>query len=65
MANENSVPLNIYTVLTFVALIALLVGVVYVAMRSNELFGTWNPMDAKDLKELSMMVPAQIQSLFG
>lgn len=62
MANDNSVPLNIYTVLTFVAMIALLAGVVYVAMRSNELFGTWNPMDAKDL---SMMLPGQLQSLFS
>ena len=54
MANQNSVPNNIYTVLTLVALLALLAGVVYVAMRSNELFGTWNPLDAKDL---SMLLP--------
>ena len=62
MANQNSVPNNIYTVLTLVALIALLAGVVYVAMRSNELFGTWNPMDAKDL---SVLLPTQLQGLFG
>lgn len=62
MANDNSVPLNIYTVLTFVALVALLAGVVYVAMRSNELFGTWNPMDAKPL---SVFLPGNLPSYFG
>lgn len=62
MANDNSVPLNIYTVLTFVALIALLAGVVYVAMRSNELFGDWNPMNAKDL---SVFLPGNLPSYFG
>jgi len=62
MANDNSVPLNIYTVLTFVALVALLAGVIYVAMRSNELFGTWNPMEAKDL---SVLLPGKLQGLFA
>ena len=62
MAKQDSVPNNIYTVLTFVALLALLAGVVYVAMRSNDLFGTWNPMDAKDL---SLMLPDKLTSLFG
>lgn len=62
MANPNSVPNSIYTVLTLVALLALLAGVVYVAMRSNELFGTWNPMDAK---ELSVFLPGQLNGLFG
>ena len=62
MANDNSVPLNIYTVLTFVALVALLAGVVYVAMRSNELFGDWNPMNAKDL---SVFLPGNLHSYFG
>ena len=62
MANPNSVPNNIYTVLTFVALLALLAGVVFVAMRSNELFGTWNPMDAKDL---SVLLPGKFNGLFG
>ncbi|MEM9345309.1 MAG: hypothetical protein AAGB26_01700 [Planctomycetota bacterium] len=61
MANQESVPNNIYTVLTVVALIALLAGVVYVAMRSNELFGTWNPMDAEDL---SVLLPT-MTSFFG
>lgn len=62
MANQNSVPNNIYTVLTLVALLALLAGVVYVAMRSNALFGTWNPMDAKDL---SVLLPGRLSGLFG
>lgn len=57
MANQESVPNNIYTVLTLVALAALLAGVIFVIMRSNELFGTWNPMDAK---ELSSMLPAYL-----
>ncbi|MEM6506066.1 MAG: hypothetical protein AAF711_11535 [Planctomycetota bacterium] len=61
MANQESVPNNIYTVLTVVALLALLAGVVYVAMRSNELFGTWNPMDAEDL---SVLLPS-MTGLFG
>jgi hypothetical protein len=59
MANPNSVPNNIYTVLTFVALLALLAGVAYVIMRSNELFGTWNPLDAKDL---SVFLPGNLHS---
>lgn len=58
MANQNSVPNNIYTVLTVVALLALLAGVVFVAMRSNDLFGTWNPMDAKDLS--SALLPGKL-----
>lgn len=62
MANENSVPNNIYTVLTLVAFLALLVGVAYVAVRSNQLFGTWNPMDAKDL---SVMLPVHLPSAFS
>ncbi|MEM6256721.1 MAG: hypothetical protein AAGI37_00235 [Planctomycetota bacterium] len=61
MANQESVPNNIYTVLTVVALLALLAGVVYVAMRSNDLFGTWNPMDAEDL---SVLLPS-VTGLFG
>ena len=65
MANENSVPLNIYTVLTFVALVALLVGVVYVVMRSNDLFGTWNPMDAKDLTDLSVFLPEKLHGMIA
>jgi len=52
MAERQSVPSNVYTVLTIIAMIALLAGVVYVAMRSNELFGSLNPMDAQDLSVL-------------
>lgn len=48
MAKE-SVPNNIYTVLTLVAMLALLAGVIFLVVRSNELFGSWNPMDAQDL----------------
>lgn len=62
MADRNSVPNNIYTVLTVIALIALLAGVIFVAMRSSALFGTWNPMDAKDL---SVLLPAGMQTLLG
>lgn len=62
MAKNDSVPNNIYTVLTLAALLALLAGVIFVAMRSNELFGTWNPMDAEDL---SSLLPAAMPGLFG
>ena len=62
MANQNSVPNNIYTVLTLVALLALLAGVAYVVMRSNELFGTWNPMDAEDL---SALLPVGLPGFLG
>lgn len=62
MADSNSVPNNIYTVLTIIAMIALLAGVIFVAMRSNELFGSPNPLDAE---ELSALVPVGLQSLFG
>jgi len=62
MANSNSVPNNIYTVLTIVAMIALLAGVIFLAMRSDELFGSPNPMDAEPL---STLLPVGLQSLFG
>ena len=48
--------------LTVIALLALLAGVVYVAMRSQDLFGTWNPMDAKDL---SVLMHGRLAELFG
>lgn len=63
MANQNSVPNNIYTVLTIVALLALLAGVIFVAMRSNDLFGSWNPMDAKDLS--SALLPGKLPSFLS
>lgn len=59
MADRNSVPFNIYTVLTLIALIALLAGLVYLIMQSNALFGTWNPMEAKDL---SFLLPTRLLS---
>lgn len=62
MADKPSVPNNIYTVLTLVAMLALLAGVVYVAMQSKELFGSYNPMDAK---ELAVFLPASLQSLIA
>ncbi|MGB0766366.1 MAG: hypothetical protein ACPGYV_01500 [Phycisphaeraceae bacterium] len=62
MADQNNVPNNIYTVLTVIALLALLAGVIFVAMRSQELFGSWNPMDAKDL---SFVLPGQLLGLIG
>ena len=51
MANQ-SVPSNVYTVLTLAALLALLGGVGYLIYRSTELFGTWNPLDAPELSQL-------------
>lgn len=62
MTEKPSIPSNIYTVLTIVALIALLAGITFVVMRSQTLFGTWNPMDAKDL---SSLLPTRVQSLLG
>ncbi|MEM1355168.1 MAG: hypothetical protein AAGC44_05850 [Planctomycetota bacterium] len=54
MAETRRVSNSVYTVLVFVALAFLLGGVIYLMMRSNELFGTWNPLDAKPL---SMVLP--------
>lgn len=62
MADQPSVPNNIYTVLTVIAMLALLAGVGYLIMRSTELFGTWNPMDAP---VLSSLLPAGIQCLLA
>lgn len=61
MASKESVSSSVYTVLILVTLLALLAGVIFVAMRSNELFDTWNPLDAKGL---SMMVPNSVKSFF-
>jgi len=62
MASQEPVPNNIYTVLTLIALIALLAGVSYVCYRSSQLFGSWNPMDAKDL---TVLLPSSVQSLLA
>lgn len=62
MANSNSVPNNIYTVLVLVAMIALIAGIAFVVVRSNELFGTWNPADARDL---SVLLPGKLGSLLS
>ena len=62
MADKASVPFNIYTVLTLIAMLALLAGVAYLIVRSNALFGSWNPMGAKDL---SVLLPTRMQGLLG
>lgn len=62
MADRQSVPSNVYTVLTIIAMIALLAGVVYLAMRSNDLFGSPNPMDADDL---SVLIRTGLGSVLG
>lgn len=49
MAETKRVSDSIYTVLVFVSLGFLLGGVIYLVMRSKELFGTMNPMDAPNL----------------
>lgn len=36
---------NIYTALTFVALAALLFGIIFVWVRGHQLFGTMNPLE--------------------
>ena len=41
---RHSIPSNIYTVLTAVAAAALLVGVVYVAWRNMDMFGSILPL---------------------
>lgn len=61
MADQESVPSNIYTVLVIVAFIALLAGVVFVAMRSKALFDSYNPLDAEPL---AVLMPA-VQTLMG
>jgi len=53
MAETRRVSDSVYTVLCFIALAFLLAGVIYLVMKSNELFGTYNPLDAKPLGMLS------------
>ena len=62
MANDNAVPSNIYTVLTLIALIALLAGVIFLMVRSNDLFGSPMPMNAE---QLSALMPVGMQGLLG
>lgn len=62
MADRQSVPNNIYTVLTLVALLALLAGVAFVLYRSDQLFGTMNPLEVKDL---SALLPAGLTGFLG
>lgn len=62
MADSPSVPNNVYTVLTLIAMLALLAGVVYLIMQSTELFGSWNPMNAKPL---SMILSSGMQRWIG
>jgi hypothetical protein len=50
MANaRRGVSDNVYTVLLFATVVALGCGVGYLAYRSNELFGNFNPLSAKPL----------------
>lgn len=53
MAETRRVSDSVYTVLCFVALAFLLGGVIYLAMKSDALFGTYNPLDAKPLGPVS------------
>ena len=50
MASARSgVSESVYTVLLFATVVALGCGVGYLAYRSSELFGSVNPLSAKDL----------------
>ena len=62
MADRN-VSNNVYTVLTLVALLVLLAGVGFLLYYSNELFGTWNPLDAPELS--SILLPGGMGGIFG
>ena len=55
MADKPAVPNNVYTVLVIIAMIGLLAAVVYVCMRSTDLFGNWNPAKAEGLKAMIQM----------
>lgn len=57
--SKSGVSDNIYTTLVFVSLVALAIAVGYVVVRSNTLFGSWNPADAAKLG------PAMLTGLFG
>ena len=52
MADRQSVPNNIYTVLTVIAMLALLGGVIFLVMQSNRLFKSPLPMNAKPLSQI-------------
>ena len=43
MADGSGPDNNVFTVLAFVALVALVLGVGYTWMRFNAVFGSWNP----------------------
>jgi len=61
MAERTSVPNNVYTVLTLIAMVALLAGVVYLIMQSNALFGVPLPMNAEPQLQnvpTSLILPA-------
>ena len=48
---------NIYTVLAFIALIALLMGIVFLCIRSSQMFETGNPFKIVDTKVAAMTEP--------
>lgn len=52
MAETRRVSDSVYTVLCLVATAFLLAGVIYLVMKSNELFGTYNPLDAPELGQI-------------
>lgn len=62
MSDRQSVPNNVYTVLTIIAMLVLLVGVVYLVMQSKALFGVPLPFQAEPLLQ---NVPAMLLSLLG
>jgi hypothetical protein len=45
MAQQGSPSSNIYTILVLAALLALVVAVAYLWVRSGQLFGTTNPFE--------------------
>ena len=52
---QQGVSNNIYTVLMLITLLVLIGGVGYLAVQNNELFGTWNPLNAP--KTIGMLFP--------
>lgn len=49
VSRRRSAGNNIYTVLALVALLVLIAGIVFVAMRSTQVFGTSSPFEIPDV----------------
>lgn len=62
MADRQSVPNNVYTVLTIIAMVSLLAGVIYLVMKSDALFRTPLPFQAEPTLQ---NVPLMLLSLIG